>query len=322
MSSQKYKTTVGAFVLGGLALLALGFIVLGGGRLFSNDMQYVLYFDGSVSGLSTGAPVVFRGVPMGSVTRINLVANTRDSNVTIPVYIRIDEQSFVRARGSAPISESVREEIVRRMVQRGLRARLQLQSLITGQYRIELDFFPGTPAVFRSGTPDSEIPTIPSPIDTLQSTLAQLPLESMVRSLDKILQNLVQGLADDSLGRGLRAFTQSFEELDNILKNSELRQNAETILKKLNKTVGTVDSQLPATLATLRSALESMSLAADQLRVVTASAQGLLGRDSPTVNDVRRLIKDSIETLRAIRNVSQMLERNPEALIMGRQGKR
>ena len=118
MSSQKYKTTVSAFVLGGLALLALGFIVLGGGRLFSNDMQYVLYFDGSVSGLSTGAPVVFRGVPMGSVTRINLVANTRDSNVTIPVYIRIDEQSFVRARGSAPISESVREEIVRRMVQR------------------------------------------------------------------------------------------------------------------------------------------------------------------------------------------------------------
>ena len=86
--------------------------------------------------------------------------------------------------------------------------------------------------------------------------------------------------------------------------------------------MGTVDSQLPATLATLRSALESMSLAADQLRVVTASAQGLLGRDSPTVNDVRRLIKDSIETLRAIRNVSQMLERNPEALLMGRQGKR
>ena len=108
--------------MGGLGLLALGFIILGGGRLFSNDMQYVLYFDGSVSGLSTGAPVVFRGVPMGSVTRINLVANTRDSNVTIPVYIRIDEQSFVRARGSAPISESVREEIVRRMVQRGLRA--------------------------------------------------------------------------------------------------------------------------------------------------------------------------------------------------------
>lgn len=322
MNAQKYRTTVGAFVLGGISLLALGFIVLGGGRLFSNDMQYVLYFDGSVSGLSTGAPVVFRGVPMGSVTRINLVANTKDSNVTIPVYIRIDEQSFVRARGSAPISESVGEEIVRRMVQRGLRARLQLQSLITGQYRIELDFFPGTPAVFRSGTPDTEIPTIPSPIDTLQTTLAQLPLESMAHALEAILQSLAHSLADDSLGRGLKAFTRTFEEVEDVLKNSSMRQNAESILKKLNTAASTVEGQMPGTFVTLRAALESMSLAADQLRVVTASAQSLMGRDSPTVNDVRRLIRESIETLRTIRNFTQMLERNPEALLMGRQGKR
>ena len=322
MNAQKYRTTVGAFVLGGLSLLALGFILLGGGRLLSNDMQYVLYFDGSVSGLSTGAPVVFRGVPMGSVTRINLVANTKDSNVTIPVYIRIDEQSFVRARGSAPISETVREEIIRRMVQRGLRARLQLQSLITGQYRIELDFFPGTPAVFRSGTPDTEIPTIPSPIDTLQTTLSQLPLESMAHALESILQNLAHSLADDSLGRGLQAFTNTFEEMNSILKNSSIQQNAEGILKSLNVTAGTIERQMPETLSTLRTSLESMSLAAEQLRVVTASAQSLVGRDSPTVNDVRRLIKESIETLRSIRNLTQMLDRNPEALLMGRQGKR
>ncbi len=322
MNAQKYRTTVGAFVLGGLSLLALGFIVLGGGRLFSNDLQYVLYFDGSVSGLSTGAPVVFRGVPMGSVTRINLVANTKDSNVTIPVYIRIDEQSFVLARGSAPISETVQEEIVRRMVQRGLRARLQLQSLITGQYRIELDFFPGTPAVFRSGAPDTEIPTIPSPIDTLQTTLSQLPLESMGRALEGILLNLAHSLGDDSLGRGLQAFTSTFEEINSILKNSSIQQNAESILKSLNVASGTIERQMPETLATLRSSLESMSLAADQLRVVTGSAQSLVGRDSPTVNDVRRLIKESIETLRSIRNLTQMLDRNPEALLMGRQGKR
>lgn len=152
-------------MLGGLGLLVMGIILLGGGRLFSNDLEYVLYFDGSVSGLSTGAPVVFRGVPMGSVTRINLVANARDSNVTIPVYVRIDERSFVRASRSASPSESIQQEIIRRMVQRGLRARLQLQSLITGQYRVELDFIPPA-ANFRSATPDMEIPTIPSPIDT------------------------------------------------------------------------------------------------------------------------------------------------------------
>ena len=65
---------VGAFVLGGIGLFALGLVLLAGNRLFSNDLEYVLYFDGSVSGLSIGAPVVFRGVPMGSVTQISLVA--------------------------------------------------------------------------------------------------------------------------------------------------------------------------------------------------------------------------------------------------------
>lgn len=101
-----------------------------------------------------------------------------------------------------------------------------------------------------------------------------------------------------------------------------MRQNAESILKRLDTAAGTVERQMPGTLATLRSALENMSMAADQLRVATASAQSLVGRDSPTVNDVRRLIKESIETLRTIRTFAQMLERNPEALLMGRQGKR
>ena len=126
MTSQTYRTTVGAFVLGGITLFALGIIMLGGGRLFSNDVEYVLYFDGSVSGLSIGAPVVFRGVPMGSVTQISLVANPRDSNVTIPVLIRIDEKSFVRSSGGTGISESFQQEIIRRMVQRGRRARFLL----------------------------------------------------------------------------------------------------------------------------------------------------------------------------------------------------
>lgn len=322
MNSQTYKTTVGAFVLGGLALLVLGIMLLGGGRLFSNDLEYVLYFDGSVSGLSTGAPVVFRGVPMGSVTRINLVANARDSNVTIPVYVRIDEHSFVRASGVASPSESFQQEIIRRMVQRGLRARLQLQSLITGQYRVELDFYPSTPANFRSATPDTEIPTIPSPIDTLQSTLSQMPLEQMVNSISAVLQNLAQGLDDDKLGKALTAFTNTFQETYSLLHEGTLRHNSEQVLKNLSSASAAVEKELPATMVAFREAMQSMAVAAEQLRVATSSAQSVLGRDSPTMNDFRRLLKESTEAMRAMRALANMLERNPEALLKGRQGTR
>lgn len=322
MNSQSYKTTVGAFVLGGLGLLVMGIILLGGGRLFSNDLEYVLFFDGSVSGLSTGAPVVFRGVPMGSVTRINLVANARDSNVTIPVYVRIDERSFVRASGSASPSESIQQEIVRRMVQRGLRARLQLQSLITGQYRVELDFYPSTAANFRSATPDMEIPTIPSPIDTLQSTLSQMPLEQMINSLSAVLQNLALGLNDDKLGKALTAFTETFQEAHGILHAGSIRNNTDQVLKNLNSASASVEKELPATMIAFREGMQSMAVAADQLRVVTASAQGILGRDSPAMNDLRRLLKESTDAMRAMRALAETLERNPEALLRGKQGAR
>ena len=151
MAKQSFKTAVGAFVIGGLALLVAGIILLGGGRMFSDDIEYVLYFDGSVSGLNIGAPVVFRGVPMGQVTRISLEANPRDASVTIPVYIRLDENSIVRAGVTGELTDNFRQEILRRLIQRGLRARLQLQSLITGQYRVKLCLLYTSPAARARG---------------------------------------------------------------------------------------------------------------------------------------------------------------------------
>ena len=137
------------------------------------------------------------------------------------------------------------------MVQRGLRARLQLQSLITGQYRVELDFYPATPANFRSATPDTEIPTIPSPIDTLQSTLSQMPLEQMVNSLSAVLQNLALGLNDDKLGKALTAFTNTFEETYSLLHEGTLRNNSEQVLKNLSSASAAVEKELPATMGLL-----------------------------------------------------------------------
>ncbi|MBQ1330178.1 MAG: MCE family protein, partial [Desulfovibrio sp.] len=86
MSLSSHKTAVGFFSIAGVALLVFGLVALGGGRFWKTESEYVLYFGSSVSGLSIGAPVVFRGVPLGSVTHISLVANSTKSNVTIPVH--------------------------------------------------------------------------------------------------------------------------------------------------------------------------------------------------------------------------------------------
>lgn len=321
MAPKLYKTLVGAFVIGGIALFTTGIVLLGGRRLFYDSLEYTLYFDGSVSGLSIGAPVVFRGVPMGNVIKISLVANARDSNITIPVTIQIDERSFINSSG-APLSEATQSEIIHRMVEKGLRARLQMGSLITGQYRIELDFFPHTPMNFRSSDPDTEIPTIPSPIDTLQRTFARLPIDQIASSMVSILDNITDAVGHGQLKTAVDAFTSSFTALRNLLEEGSVRDALEKALASVDSATNSVQRELPGALASFREAMTSFSRSADMLRKVSESAEAALGKDSPTMNDLRRLLRDSAQAARALRNFADMLERNPEALLRGKQGSR
>lgn len=316
MAKQSFKTAVGAFVIGGLALLVAGIILLGGGRMFSDDIEYVLYFDGSVSGLNIGAPVVFRGVPMGQVTRISLEANPRDASVTIPVYIRLDENSIVRAGVAGELTDNFRQEILRRLIQRGLRARLQLQSLITGQYRVELDFLPNTPANFRSPMPDREIPTLPSPIDTLQRTVASLPLEEMARTTAGILEKLNAALSGDALERGIKAFAASFEEAQALLAGmQESQKTLAQALEKLDAAATSAQHDLPQALQSTRDAMNNVSS-------VSLTTKAVLERNAPITQELRRLIQESAAAVRSLRAFMEVLERNPEALLRGKQGSR
>lgn len=316
MAKQSFKTAVGAFVIGGLALLVAGIILLGGGRMFSDDIEYVLYFDGSVSGLNIGAPVVFRGVPMGQVTRISLEANPRDASVTIPVYIRLDENSIVRAGVTGELTDNFRQEILRRLIQRGLRARLQLQSLITGQYRVELDFLPNTPANFRSPMPDREIPTLPSPIDTLQRTVASLPLEEMARTTAGILEKLNAALSGDALERGLKAFATAFEEAQALLAGmQESQKTLAQALEKLNAAATSAQHDLPQALQSTRDAMNNVSS-------VSLATKAVVERNAPLTQELRRLIQESAAAVRSLRAFMDVLERNPEALLRGKQGSR
>ena len=119
MSQTRSSVAVGSFVIVGLLLLVLGIGLLGGGNLFADDLEYTLIFDGSVSGLTVGAPVVFRGVPLGAVTNIQMQANPRDGSVSIPVSIRINEGAINDARSGEKLSEEERIKMLAQLVQSG-----------------------------------------------------------------------------------------------------------------------------------------------------------------------------------------------------------
>ena len=92
MSKPANKRLIGVFVLGAIALLVIAVVVLGSGKFFRKTFKAVCFFEGSVGGLSVGAPVVFNGVRIGEVTDVVLRYDTRDLTATIPVYIEIDPQ--------------------------------------------------------------------------------------------------------------------------------------------------------------------------------------------------------------------------------------
>ena len=94
MSKGASKTLIGGFVVGGIALLLVAVLIFGSGKIFSQKIKAVLFFEESVSGLSLGAPVVFRGVTIGSVVGVELWSYPQKMKVLIPVYIEIDPNRF------------------------------------------------------------------------------------------------------------------------------------------------------------------------------------------------------------------------------------
>ena len=94
MSKGASKTMIGGFVVGAIALLLVAVLIFGSGKIFSQKVKLVLFFEESVSGLSLGAPVVFRGVTIGSVVGVELWTYPKEMKVLIPVYIEIDPARF------------------------------------------------------------------------------------------------------------------------------------------------------------------------------------------------------------------------------------
>ena len=110
MSKQANKTAIGAFVVVALALGVAAIVVFGSGKFFVKKEVYVAYFQGSVKGLNVGAPVVFRGVKIGQVTKIMLYSDRRDMTVQIPVLLQVDPSNF---QEMGPPQENRREYLER-----------------------------------------------------------------------------------------------------------------------------------------------------------------------------------------------------------------
>jgi paraquat-inducible protein B len=254
---------------------------------------YLLLFDGSVRGLSPGAPVDFRGLNIGEVVRIGVSIDPATFTFQMPVLVKLFPQRlfarhFIGGMLPPPESPAVRLSRVKTMIDKGLRAQLRSGNLLTGQLYVALDVFPDTPKVKGDPTAKTppEIPTIPGTFEELQETLT-----GIVKKLDK--------LQIEEIGADAR---KALASLDETLKGVDV------LLKR-------VDTDL---VPDLRRALDNAGATLKTADTTLKSADTVLSSDSPLQSDLRQTLIELNRTLAAIRALANTLERYPESLIRGK----
>ena len=319
MPNRRMHLKVGIFSMIALVLLVAGVGLLASGTFFKDNEDYVLYFEGSVAGLNVGAPVVFRGVPLGRVTRISLVAHDQDDTITIPVGLTILGQNIRYIGSSSRVTDAVRDEMIRRMVEHGLRARIAMVSLLTGQARIELDFFPETPAQYRSADPGTEIPTLSSPLEEFSRALSKINIDKIAHNFLQALDNFNNMMTSEELTGTLAGLKRVTAEASVLLQEMPaLVASAKKTLQRIETAADRTAREVPRLSQNISTAIDSFSKVADRAEKLFLNTSQLTSPNSATVREVQSAARELAEAARAVRSLAKTLERNPESLLRGK----
>lgn len=229
MNKKVNKTAIGLFVLIGVVLVVVAILIFGSGSLFKRTYKYVLYFDGSLKGLSVGAPVTFRGVKIGSVKNIGLVYNEKTREIAIPVTIEIEQ----RIKGMPSLGDPGNEK---KMIAMGLRARLEIQNLLAGQLMISFDFYPDKAPIFYGLKHEyPELPAIPVSQDFLE-LVNDVPIKEITMNLTETLKGMNKIVNSSELESGLKEFKGALAEVKQAghsvrMLTEYLEQHPEALLK-------------------------------------------------------------------------------------------
>lgn len=334
---------IGAFVVGAVLLLVAGLLAFGSGKAFEERVPFVMVFQESLGGLNVGSPVTFNGVTVGEVTDIRIEYDIETLSVVMPVFAEILPSRIVFSGGERIGSR------LEALTEKGFRAQLVSQSLVTGQLAVELDFHPDTEAHLSGGDYGvPEVATIKSGLASLKETISSLPVEQLMNSAIKLINNLDE-IAESpqvkesltSMAAGLQSFRDAMAKVDKrtdpllndlegaLTDTREAIESAKKAIEELRGNAADFDTNLETTLAKFRQVLDdldqqiaplsqSVQDAAGSVGRAFDSADSLINQNSKARRNLETALASIAEAAKAIEALAEELERNPEALIRGR----
>ena len=349
MSRKASPTAIGTFILGALVLLVGSIVLFGGGTIFIPSQKYALFFGTSVKGLQIGAPVSFRGDQVGEVVEIHPLVDAYTEKIDIKVVIDLPDDDQVQVVGVGQLAD-LWEDPVKSLeylvTEKGLRAKLSVQSLITGQLLINLDFFPDEPIRLRDfPTRYPQLPTVETGLQQLVKSLQELPVEEIVRKVEHALDAITAVATSPKLPQTLDNIHGAAADARKLAGNLNTRVDqlsadmltttgtARSTLVQVEKTFALeegkpaeiadslldAEKELAAAMRAARSAATAVGKTARRFDDVAVAVDSLIAEGTPTRAELESLIAELAEAARSIRLLAEYLERHPEAFIKGKQ---
>jgi paraquat-inducible protein B len=265
-----------------------------------------VHFNGAVGGLKEGAAVELRGFHVGTVTRVHLSYNASTGTLNTPVQVTLDPSSLgiVGASPSNGDWQPLVDNMFKRLVAQGLRARLAPDPPLVGPPKVSLDFVPDAPSA--TLTTDNGMPAIP--------TMPASNIDAMTSGANQIIKK-INDLPIKEVGEQIHDITTHINALSASPQIKDSLNHIDHSVAQIDRTLQQVSPQIGPLVAQLRQTANE----ADQ---AVAAASHTLGADASSQNDLPHALRELTDTARSIRALADYLDRHPEALIRGRQEKK
>jgi paraquat-inducible protein B len=332
MSKPVNPYTLGAFLVGSLTLLIVAILVFGGGQFLKKKTEYVIFFDGALNGLNIGAPVKLQGVQIGTVKEISLELDQKFVRISKPVVIEIDPGVLLDASGKPlHIASSMeeRKKNTQRLIDSGLKAQLQTQSLLTGLLYVEVNFFRDEPLQLTGINYKElpELPSVPTTVDQIKSTadellskFRQLPIEDMVKDLAVTLKEIKDIATSDELKKNRADLTKTLAETEQLVTN--LNKGLVPLLNNMNGTM--VDTRnlvqqftqdMKPVLISSEKTLNTATSVLLESNHALGSVEALAAPDAPLWQSLEAL-RDAAQSTK---DLTDYLERHPDSILYGKE---
>ncbi len=284
--------------------------------------------------------MVFRGVRVGSVTSVGVLYDKATGTFLIPVLADLERDAVRGLDGKRTDKDDSLS--LPRLVQRGLRAQLSMQSLLTGLLYVDLDLRPDHPVkeVHGSYRGAVEIPTTSTAIQNLKQQLENMDFRQLLDDVSAIAASARQLAASPEMKKAFDDFAQIAASIKRM--STRLEQRIGPLTDNANRTLagassafdrlgsaadgvrntaqgfkGTSD-RMSALLAPDSPLLRQIQLAAEELARTAAALRQVTSGDSSLVRNGERTLQDLSRASRALRDLAEMLEQHPESLVRGR----